>query len=129
MEQIYQQIDTIFDNPSSKRPKWADELFEEIQELKALLKAQTQQTQQKSKKENNDDFFDFLKEFRKNLQTDTAKSIKYQGQKLGVDTNGLLYDKETLSTLSRQKAYLIYNHFYRESLKDNFSFEKVLFKD
>jgi len=120
VQNIYQQIDKIFDNPSSKRPKWADELFEEIQELKALLKAQTQQTQQKSKNEKSDDFFEFLREFRKDLQTDTAKSIEYQGQKLGIDSNGLLYHKETLATLSRQKAYLIYNYFYKIQLKNNF---------
>jgi len=130
MQHIYKKIDSIFDNSTSMRPKWVDEILDELSQIKALLQTHND-LKQTSKKES--EFYDFLREFRKALQADSHKEIypeiEYKNRKLGIDVKGLLYDKESLDTLTKQEAYKVYEYFYQESLKDGFSFEKVSLKD
>jgi len=38
----------------------------------------------------------------------------YQGEKYGVDFKGLLYNKDTLKIVSKDKAYQIYKHAYEK---------------
>jgi len=119
---IYEKIDTIFSGEAEERPQWANELLEEIREIKMLLKEQKELLNYKTQQinttypRNNSDFYDFVKKFRASMQADTTNNIyptfEYKGRKLGVDYSGLLYDKKDSKTLSRQEAFEIYRYAY-----------------
>lgn len=128
---IYEQIDTIFSGESEERPKWATELLEETREMKALLIEQKElmnsntYSNNTTFRHNRRGFYDFIKKFRASMKADVPNNIyptfEYYGRKLGVDYSGLLYDKKSSKTLSRQEAYAVYKYAYNHRNKAQFS--------
>ena len=64
----------------------------------------------------NRNFYAFIKEFRISMRADTLKGIYptyiCDNRRLGVDFQGLLYDKESSKILSKDEAYIVYKHAY-----------------
>jgi len=108
---IYKQIDSIFSSDSAEKPAWADEILNELQEIKKLLKEQKESTNKVDT-----DYYNFVKEFRNIMKADITNNIyptfHYQGKKLGVDFKGLLYDKQTQKYLSKTEAFQVYRYAY-----------------
>lgn len=109
---IFDQIDTIFSGEAEDKPKWAEEILNQLTEIKTLL-----QEQNNSKpKRINHNFYTFIKEFRNSMKANTIKNVYptflYHGRKLGIDFKGYLYDKESLKVLSKDEAYIVYKYAY-----------------
>jgi len=113
MENIYKKIEAIFDDDIQEKPKWADEILDELREIKTLLKEQKSSIKKIDKR-----YYDFIKEFRKNMRADVANNIYptfyYNGKKYGVDFKGLLYDKSTSHVIPRDEAFKIYRFAYEQ---------------
>ncbi|MDQ7060892.1 MAG: hypothetical protein Q9M43_07025 [Sulfurimonas sp.] len=115
---IYEKIDIMFSGEAEDKPKWADELFIEIQEIKSLLYElkNTKATDTRVTKNTDREYYNFVKQFRVNLSPDLRNNIyptyHYQDLKLGVDSNGLLYNKETTKVLLRYEAFDAYKFAY-----------------
>jgi len=111
---IYEKIDAIFSGEAEDKPKWAEEILTELQEIKILL--QEQKKQKDIKPTVNRHFYAFIKEFRISMRADTINDIYptyiYKNRKLGVDFKGLLYDKTNSKILSKDEAYRVYKHAY-----------------
>ena len=120
---VYEQIESIFSGEAEEKPQWASELLEEIREVKTLLKEQKELLTHKSYQpsttypQKRNGFYSFIKEFRISMRANVVKnnypSFDYYGRKLGVDYSGLLYDKESSRTLSREEAFKVYSYAYR----------------
>ena len=116
---IYEKIETIFSGEAEEKPKWANEILNELQEIKLLLQEQKQQI---NKIDSN--FYDFIKKFRISMKADIVNNIyptfRYYNKELGVDFKGLLYDKKTSKILPREEAYKVYKYAYehKSDLKD-----------
>jgi calcineurin-like phosphoesterase family protein len=109
---IYEKIDNIFSDEIDTKPKWANEILEELHEIKILLKKQKDKT-----KENiSQDFYSFIQKFRSSMKADVLNNkyptFYYKNKRLGVDFKGLLYDKETSKILSKDEAYAVYRYAY-----------------
>ena len=120
MENIFAQIDAIFqhETPSQQPPVWANEILQELREIKQLLQEQRQQSNSRISK----DFYRFIQEFRRSMKADTQNNIyptyHYENRKLGIDFKGWLYDKETTKYLTKEEAYKVYKHAYQVHLKE-----------
>jgi len=116
VENIFEQIDSIFCNDPNHPPQWAMELLIEIREVKQLLLQQKQKSA--SKQRISKEFYQFIKDFRKSMQplpqNDFYPTYTYKGKKLGIDFKGLLYDKTTTNYISRAEAYEVYEFAYKE---------------
>lgn len=114
---IYEKIDIMFSGEAENRPKWADDLLDELKEVKSLL-LELKSTQNLNVTANNLDrqYYNFVKQFRINLSPDLQNNIyptyHYKNQKLGIDIKGLLYDKETTRTLLKYEAFDAYRFAY-----------------
>jgi len=60
MQHIYKKIDSIFDNSTSMRPKWVDEILDELSQIKALLQTHNDLKQTSKKRVS---FMIFLESF------------------------------------------------------------------
>ena len=128
---IFDQIDNIFSGECDTKPQWANELLQEIKEIKLLLQEQKELLNQKrysvntTYKKPDNNFYRFVKEFRVSMKADTKNSIyptfEYDGKKLGVDYSGLLYDKTTSKTLSKDEAFRVYKFAYKNRFKHKVS--------
>ena len=112
---IYDKIDSIFSGEAEEKPKWADEILNQLKEIKILLKEQKTQI---TKIDNN--FYEFVKKFRISMRADVVNNVyptfTYHGRDLGVDFKGLLYDKKTLKILPRDEAFKIYKYAYSHNV-------------
>lgn len=112
---VYEKIDKIFSEESDNRPKWADEILQELKEIKAIL--QYRQTE----KNHDYTFYNFVNSFRKKMMPDAQNNIypevEYQGKKIGVNFKGLLYYKENLRLLSKNEAFKVYRYLYEHKKK------------
>lgn len=121
MENIFEKIDSIFDGYTEDKPRWANEIIEELKEIKLLLK-NTNQTVKKFDK----NYYNFIKEFRIFMKADTYNKIypkiKYNDKTLGVNFKGYLYDVNSHDTLSKDEAFNAYEYFYTQ--KDNLNIFK-----
>jgi len=108
---IYEKIDAIFSGYGDDRPIWANEILDELKEIKTLLK-NTNSTVKKIDK----NYYEFVKEFRMLMKADVEKGlypkVKYQEKILGVNFKGFLYDTSDNSTLSNNEAFSAYEYFY-----------------
>jgi len=111
MDNIFDKIDSIFSGYSDDRPIWAQEILEELKEIKSLINS-TNKTVKKIDK----NYYDFIKNFRKQMRADVNNDIypkvRYQNRLLGVNFKGYLYDVESNTTLSREEAFSAYEYFY-----------------
>jgi len=111
---IYEQIDVIFSGEAEDKPKWAEEILTQLQEIKTLLKDQNKNDY--TKPIINRNFYAFIKEFRIAMRADIQNEVYptyiYNNRRLGVDFQGLLYDKESSKILSKDEAYIVYKHAY-----------------
>jgi hypothetical protein len=111
MENIYKKIEAIFDDDMQEKPKWADEILDELREIKTLLKEQ-----KKSIKKIDRNFYSFVKSFRETMKADVANNIYptfyYNGKRYGIDFNGLVYNKENSEVVPREEAYSVYRYAY-----------------
>ncbi|MBL0708241.1 MAG: hypothetical protein JJW00_04260 [Sulfurimonas sp.] len=97
MMDIYDKIDAIFSGEAENKPNWANEILCELKEIKTLLKKKTKTTKE------------------------TLPVFEYQGRKMGLDAKGMLYDKETSMTISREEALKIYEFVYNQQVCDKYS--------
>jgi len=108
---IYEKIDTIFSGYGDDRPIWANEILEELNEIKTLLK-NTNNTVNKIDK----NYYEFVKDFRQMMKADVEKGlypkVKYQDKVLGINFKGHLYDTSDNSTLPKDEAFSAYEYFY-----------------
>ena len=108
---IYNKIDTIFSGECEDKPAWANEILNELKEIKTLLKEQKQTVNRIDR-----NYYDFVKKFRESMKADVANNVYptfyYKGKKLGVDFKGLLYDKATKKNISRDEAFEAYRYAY-----------------
>lgn len=116
---IYEKIDAIFAGEAEEKPPWAEEILDELREIKSLLKEnQAPQKHSVTSYENSTGLYTFVKEFRRSMRADTLNNIYptfvYKGKRLGVDFKGLLYDKESTRILPRAEAYKVYEYAYNQ---------------
>ena len=113
MENIYKKIEAIFDDDIQEKPKWADEILDELKEIKTLLREQKSSIHKIDKR-----FYSFIKSFRESMKADVANNIyptfHYNGRKYGVDFKGLIYDKDNLKIIPKNEAYKIYKYAYQQ---------------
>ena len=121
MENIYEQIDKMLHSDESK-PAWADEILQELKEIKALLN-------NKPKKPKRDrEYFKFVDMLRERMRADIDNGnypeIYYQGKTLGINFKGHIYDKADAKTLPAHEAFRIYRFLYehKDMLEDYVNF-------
>lgn len=118
MVNIFEKIDSIFSGYSDNRPLWAQEILDELKEIKQSLN-QTNNTVKRIDK----NYYDFVKEFRKSMQPDTYNNIypkiDYKKRSLGVNFKGYLYDVNTHETLTKDEAFSAYEYFYTNKMDLN----------
>lgn len=110
---VYSQIDAIFSGESEEVPQWAKDILKEVREVKQLLIEQ-----QRSQGDNDREYYNFLKIFRTQMRADVEKdlypSFCYDGIEYGVDRNGLLYEKGSGRTVTKNEAFEIYRYAYQQ---------------
>lgn len=116
---IYEKIDAIFAGEAEEKPPWAEEILDELREIKSLLKEnQAPQKRSRTSYKNTHGLYAFIQEFRRSMQADTLNNIYptfiYKGKSLGVDFKGLLYDQKTTQTLPTEEAYKVYEYAYNQ---------------
>jgi hypothetical protein len=128
MQNIYKEIEAIFDEEfDQKPPAWANEMMNDIKEIKTLLQTQNQQqikiqsqlnTQHQTIKRIDQNFYNFIKEFRKNMKANVDRNIyptlHYNNKRYGINFKGLIYDKEDLHILPKSEAFKIYEFAYEK---------------
>jgi len=119
MENIFLQIDKIFEEDEDIPPKWAKELLCEIKDIKQILKNEKIEIPIMPKKRNTSTITDFIRGFRKMLKKD--EKFVYLARELGINSKGLLYDINTYEELSSSEAYQVYGYIY----KNNIQIEKI----
>lgn len=103
-------------------------LWQHVFALTQELKALKQQLQQKKTINTNmgvsqygsNDYFLFVATLRNKMKANVEKkyypSIRIDGKKLGMDFNGLLYDKKTNINLTKSLAFEVYHSLYDQHL-------------
>lgn len=111
MENVFKKIDLIFNTYSDDRPLWAQEILQELKEIKSLINS-TNNTVNRIDK----NYYDFIKEFRKLMRADVENNIypkvKYKNKSLGINFKGYLYDTVKNAILSKDEAFSAYEYFY-----------------
>lgn len=115
MDNIFSQIDKIFEQDEDTAPKWAQKILSEIEELKRLLQAEVKDTPTIQKKQNANDIKSFIRGFRKMLKED--EKFVYQARELSFNYRGLLYDINTHEELSSSEAYYVYGYIFKNNIK------------
>jgi hypothetical protein len=117
MQNIYEQIDTMFSGENDARPLWACEILDELRELKGLLKSQNNQANSMIKPKHNFDKYDFVNRLREKLKPDVQNEIYpyivYENNHYGVNLKGFVYNKTNYNeTVTREKAFKIFDYIY-----------------
>jgi len=105
MEDIFDKIEAIF-SVEEDTPKWANEILEELKEIKKDLKSQ--QT-----KINNIDknYYEFIKYLRKRLRADVQNdyypTLIYNNKRYGINFDGLIYDKQDLKVIRDRFVFCV----------------------
>ncbi len=115
---IYEKVEKLFEDKIDDNPVWANEILKELKEIRKLLfKISKNASTNKDK-----DYFTFIKRFRKKMKPDVEKNIypevEYKGRRLGINSQGYLYDKDTLENLPRYEAFEVFRHFYEKEKKE-----------
>ncbi len=114
---IYEKVEKLFEDKIDDNPIWANEILKELREIRRLLfKISKNASLNKDR-----DYFAFIKKFRKRMKPDVEKNIypevEYKGRRLGINSQGYLYDKDTLENLPRYEAFEVFRHFYEKEKK------------
>lgn len=115
------RIEQLFDHtePSNETmPQWAKELMQEIRSLKQTVASLQRIPAVKPEEKRHDrSYYDFVKTLRSTLMPNPIDNdypeVKLDERRLGITNQGLLYDKSTGSTLSREDAFNAYKALYR----------------
>jgi hypothetical protein len=98
---------------------YVNDMASELRELKNKLKetaSTSPETQQPTGKYISEEYFAFVNTLRGKMRANTDKNyyptIRIDGMELGIDFNGLLYDKTTQRTVARALAFDIYHKLY-----------------
>ena len=119
MKNIFEQIDDIFSDEYD-RPSWANELLDEIKDLKKIINLQAQNISKASYKyqnKNNDyDLYQFINNFREDMKPNVSENhyptFQYEGINYGINLKGHIYNKDDSISVSRDKAFKIYRYLY-----------------
>ena len=94
---------------------YVNEMASELRTLKTQLKEKPVSNNTDSKYLS-DDYFSFVTKLRGKMKANVEKnyypSIRIDGMELGIDFNGLLYDKKTNRNLPRALAFDVYHKLY-----------------
>jgi hypothetical protein len=98
---------------------YVSRMAEELKAMKAELnKTTTVSTTQN--KYHSEAYFTFVTKLRGKMRANVEKnyypSIKIDGMELGIDFNGLMYDRKTSRTLPRALAFEVYHKLYDHHL-------------
>lgn len=121
---VYEKIEKIFRHQDVDRPQWADEILEELREIKVKLDAKETYSHVQNhtyKQQDFNEFYAFVKEFRSQMRADVVNNIYpevvYEGKKYGVNFNGLLYEKSSYAVIPFEQAKKIYRYLYENKRK------------
>jgi len=99
-----------------------DALWSYVNEMASELRTLKTQLKEKPVSNNTDslylseDYFSFVTKLRGKMKANVEKnyypSIRIDGMELGIDFNGLLYDKKTNRNLPRALAFDVYHKLY-----------------
>lgn len=115
---IYDQIEQIFSNELVQKevPTWVNDILQELQEIKFLLKQINIEKSYKNQSNNLQDYYSFVNNLRARMKADTFNNIYpylvYEDKKYGINFEGLLYEKETNKRISSEEAFKIYKYLY-----------------
>jgi len=114
---IYEKIDNMFENNNNNQEMFFKELLSELKEIKNILKFQPQEYNRQYKKSLPKEYYDFVKNFKNEMKENERMGIypefEFEGFRLGVNSDGLLYDKDSLQTLPTFKAFEIFEKLYQ----------------
>jgi hypothetical protein len=114
--EIFNKIEKIFESESDEAPSWANDILNELKEIKKII-TQTNKTTKKIDK----NYYDFINNLRKTMKAYSTDNyfprIKYKGRILGINHRGLLYDIATERILPKQEAFQIYYDLYKNKDK------------
>ena len=98
---------------------YVNSMAEELRAVKAELN-RTAAASNTQNKYYSDAYFSFVTKLRGKMRANVEKnyypSIKIDGMELGIDFNGLLYDRKTSKTLPRALAFEVYHKLYDHHL-------------
>jgi len=100
MENIFLQIDKIFEADEDTTPKWAKELLHEIKDIKKLLNNEKIEIPIMPKKQNTTNITDFIRGFRKMLKKD--EKFVYLARELGINSTTVQEVCQEYATRRRQ---------------------------
>lgn len=110
----------MFSGEAEDKPKWANDILEELKEIKELLK-ESKVNKPKNIDESQNRYYLYVRKFRRDMAEDREKNILptyyYKDKKLGVNANGLLYDKASTKILPRYEAFNVYKFAYQNQNK------------
>ena len=93
---------------------YVNSMAEELRLLKANINNHV--VSNVTSKYSSDEYFNFVTKLRGKMRANVEKnyypSIKIDGMELGIDFNGLLYDRKTNRTLARALAFEVYHKLY-----------------
>lgn len=98
---------------------YVNDMAAELRGLQAQLKV-TSVSNNTNDKYLSEAYFAFVTKLRGKMKANTEKNyyptIRIDGMELGIDFNGLLYDKKTQRTLPRALAFEVYHTLYDHHL-------------
>ena len=107
---------------------YVSDMTEEIRKLRTQIKG-TQKAVQEQDKYKSESYFSFVTQLRGKMRANVDKNyypkIRIDGMELGIDFNGLLYDRRTSRTLPRALAFEVYHKLYDHHLVKPFFKQEV----
>lgn len=113
---IYKKIDQLFNDNQNKI---LEEILKELKEIKnILLHKEYKKSSFENNQVNDKNFKIFVVQLKKRLKENERKnisvSLEFENIKLGVNKEGLLYDKNTNRILTFKEADSIFKKLYKE---------------
>lgn len=114
---IYDKINKMFEDEADNT-ELLYTILEELAEIKQILKVSSKEYNKEYQKTLPNEYYQFVEDFKLKMKEDVIKGvypeIEFEGMRLGVNSRGLLYDKDTNQILPKYKAYEIYEKLYKE---------------
>jgi len=121
---IFEEIDRMFAKSSKDDKCDLQKVMEEIRNIKSMIEDIQSQLNKKRGRKRSKEYYKFVDALRRSMYADVDNNIypeiKYNGRKLGVDINGMIYDKSDQHVLPTYEAFEVYDFLYahRDSLGD-----------
>jgi len=113
---IYEKIDKMFEANEKDDKEILQVILEEIAEIKQILKLNPKEYKKEYKKSLPDDFFEYVRRFKAEMKEDEIYGIypevEIDGLRIGVNSNGELYDKSNNKILPKYKSDAILEKLY-----------------